>query len=230
MNFLKISVLATVFLAVNACKHKIPGPIGNTTTTGTNTTGVIITPTSTVNNKDSVCYAEEIAPILSSNCAMDGCHSAQNPNEGINLSSYAQVKKTISGKLLLQVIQDRGGNQMPPKPASPLSAAQILVIKNWVAQGMKENVDCLGPCDTSNVTYSGIVFPILQNACIGCHITQTPIFSSYAEIKPMMDNGKIPCTIQHGIGCSPMPKGTAALSPCKQKQIMKWLAAGSPNN
>jgi hypothetical protein len=228
MKYYLLLVIASASLISFSCKHKLPTPI--TPSPSATTTGSVITFTTPTNKKDSVCYSEEIQPLLSSNCAMEGCHDAISKTEGIDLSTYTGLKKTISGSTLLQVIQDQGSNRMPPSPRARLTNDQINLLKTWVQQGMKQNIDCTGPCDTTNITFAGTIFPIFQNSCIGCHKTDVPVFTDYAQIKVLMDNGKIPCSIAHGTGCSPMPKVGEALSLCKQKQIMKWLAAGSPNN
>lgn len=231
MLSLRLVIPALLLMTASACKHKTPDPIlpATTTTTTTTTTG---TPTGTfvVNAKDSICYAEDVQPFLSANCANEGCHDAETKREGINLTSYTTVKKTISGALLLQVIEAEGELRMPPSPRPRLTSAQISTLKAWVAQGMKEGIDCLGPCDTVNVSFSNVVFPIIQNSCISCHTSQPPLLSNYAQIKAQMDNGKIPCTINWQAGCSKMPKNAPQLSLCKRRQIMKWLSLGSPNN
>jgi hypothetical protein len=223
----------SLVMVLFACKHKIPEPKGGgaTTTTGT-TTGSTGTPTAPIvsNTKDSICYSEDVQPLLTSNCAVSGCHDSETKREGIDLSSYVSLKRTISGPLLVQIIETDGALRMPPAPRSKLSSGQIATIKSWVAQGMKEGVDCLGPCDTTAITFSGVVFPIIANSCNGCHSAQTPLLTNYEQIKAQMDNGKLLCTINWQSGCSRMPENGPQLSLCKRRQIVKWLEAGAPNN
>jgi hypothetical protein len=211
------------------CKHKIPEPALPSGTT----TGTVVTPTTPVtvtNPPDSVCFVEQILPILVSNCAKSGCHDTGAAQQGVMLDTYAHVRTTVSGHLLLQSIQDTGPLGMPPTPEQKLSAAQVLLIKKWVNEGMRDGIDCQGPCDSTNVTFSGTVLPILQNSCIGCHNNTAPVFTGHAGVKPLALDGKLLCAINHRNGCAAMPLNAAKLSECKIRLITKWVNAGSPDN
>lgn len=242
---MKSNIVITVVLLsllVVTCKHKLPEPKTNTTTTtGTtttttgSTTGGSTTGTTVVvppNPKDSVCYEQEIAPILNSNCAsQEGCHNAIDKKDGIDLSSYNSLTLTVSGPTLLKSINETDiKKRMPLYPNPALKASQIALIKQWVDQGMKIGVDCKAPCDTASITYSGTIKKILENDCFGCHQTFSPVFTNYDQLKSQLDNGKFECSINHGNGCFAMPKNTAKLDDCKIKQISIWLKAGYPNN
>lgn len=181
---------------------------------------------------DSVCFSDQILPILTSNCSQLGCHDNTTAQAGINLSSYSNLKASISGNLLMQVIQDSGPLGMPPiLSGNPkLTSTQINIIKTWVNQGMKNGIDCMGPCDTSHVTFSATILPIVQDACLGCHSNIQPILLTYDQIKFQVDSGKFYCVINHLAGCPPMPENSPQLSACKLLQINKWINAGAPNN
>ncbi len=212
------------------CKHE-PNTIeliadSTSGSTGNTTSGNVI---------DSICYDDQIAPILNSSCAKSGCHNDTTHAMGINLSSYDKVISTVSPKLLIQAINDGiagtpiVGMPQPPYPA--LSTAQRDLIQTWINQGMKNGIDCIGPCDTINVTYSSTVLPILQNACLNCHSgVYTPFLASYDSVAFYANNSKLDCVIKWQSGCSPMPKGGSQLSACKIKQIEIWIKAGAPNN
>lgn len=239
-RFVLLATLLALFAVT--CKHKRPEPTAPTTTTtgttgGTTTGGTTTGGTTTgggaaTNLKDSVCFEQEIFPLLSSNCANQaGCHNSIDKKDGIDLSSYASLKATLSGKLLLRVINEIDPDKrMPLAPNPALNASQIALITSWVNQGMKSNIDCQSTCDTLNVTYSGIVKKIVEDNCFGCHATISPILTNYTQLKIIIDNGRFDCVINHRNGCSPMPKNAAKLSACKLKQISKWLAAGAVNN
>jgi hypothetical protein len=216
-------LLLTVFVD---CKHKPEAPVpADTTNANPPGTG------ETVNIKDSVCFEDEIRPILISNCAYSGCHDDTTKQSGISLYSYQTVKSTISGNLLMQIIQDPGQLRMPPAPNAKLSSAQIQLLQTWVNEGMKQGIDCLGPCDTASVTFSGTINPIIQNSCIGCHGSgSTTDLSSYSNVLVQVNNGKLDCAVNHSGGCQPMPQNGPKLSLCKLKQIKIWIDAGAPNN
>ena len=91
-------------------------------------------------------------------------------------------------------------------------------------------------CDTTNITYSGSVKPILD-LCIGCHSNSSASSSGggiqlqdYADVKSRALDGKLLGSIKHTGGFSPMPKNSAQLESCKITIIEKWITAGEPNN
>lgn len=221
-------LFCVISVLISNCKHdpnEIPTPKIDTTTTPTPT------PTPTPNPKDSICFSNDILPIFASSCAQAGCHDDATHSDGVILISYQSTISTLSGKLLMQVIQDSGENGMPLAPTPKLNATQIATIQSWVNQGMKNGIDCSAACDTTNITYTLTIQPIMQNSCVGCHGTSGGIaLDSYANVKKQVDNGRLNCTINWASGCSAMPKNTAKLSDCKLKQIKKWIDAGAPNN
>lgn len=230
--FLRINTLAlyVVMVLLCSCKHDLPEPYTPTTSTAPTV------PTNTTTNvADSVCYDQQIQPILSSNCARSGCHSDSSASAGIVLSSYLSLKRTLSSDLLLKAIQDTGALAMPPGNDS-LSNSQIQLIKKWVAEGMKSGIDCQEVCDTTIVTFSKTIWPLLLNNCVGCHRTDAPVFTTYTEVKALVVNGKLMCAVQQKNGCSAMPKGfdgngkQLKLSDCNVRKIARWIYLGAAND
>lgn len=89
-------------------------------------------------------------------------------------------------------------------------------------------------CDTSNITLSGVVRPILENRCITCHNAG---FSSggvdldtYNELARWANNGKLLSSIVHDGNASAMPKGSPKLDDCKIQQIKLWIEQGAKND
>jgi hypothetical protein len=175
---------------------------------------------------DSLCYSDQISPIFVANCAQSGCHDHITRQSNVDMSSYSNVISTISGSFLLQVIQDPGSHQT--SGYMPLSDVQIQALKDWVDQGMKDGVNCYS-CDSSNVTFSGTINPIIQHDCISCHSTTGTLLATYSDVKITVDNGKFLCTVLQDT-CQAMPQGSLKLIDCKINQIKKWIAAGAPNN
>ena len=100
-----------------------------------------------------------------------------------------------------------------------------------------DKADLLYPdkaCDSTAVTYSTSVLPILSSNCISCHGGSTPSaginFSTYAGVKQQVDNGKLWGAISHSPNYSPMPKNSNQLSSCNLSKIRIWISAGAPNN
>ncbi len=91
-----------------------------------------------------------------------------------------------------------------------------------------------GDCDTSNISYSNDVWPIINNNCTDCHGGSAPAgnigLENHDQIKIVADNGKLLGTINHEDGYSPMPKGGGKLADCSRLKIDTWVNMGSPDN
>lgn len=94
-----------------------------------------------------------------------------------------------------------------------------------------------GSCQTSGVTYSGAVSPILNAKCNSCHSAAAAassgggiILDNHGSVKAYADNGKLLGSINHAGGFSPMPKGGAKLTNCEISKITAWVSQGAPNN
>jgi hypothetical protein len=90
-------------------------------------------------------------------------------------------------------------------------------------------------CDTTAVTYSGSVAPILGQACTSCHSPDggtPPNLNNYAEIKNYIDQSpnEISARINFVDGVAPMPQGGNKLPLCDIRKIELWIAGGYPNN
>lgn len=90
------------------------------------------------------------------------------------------------------------------------------------------------PCDTTNVTYSANVWPVINDNCTSCHSGSAPSgnisLTDYSEIVDAADNGSLLGTIRHDAGWTPMPKGGAQLPDCDIQRIEIWVEDGTPNN
>lgn len=88
-------------------------------------------------------------------------------------------------------------------------------------------------CDTTNVTYSQTIVPILNTNCYVCHFTGSPesniALDTWAGVKVMVDNGKLIPSINH-TGPFPMPKNGSMLDICSIEKIQTWVTHGAPNN
>ncbi len=219
-----LTALGLVFIIT--CRHQ-PNEIPTPTSSNGNGNG-----NGSGNVKDSVCFAEEILPLLISNCAKAGCHDATTHQEGINLTSYGNVMSTISASDLMNSVHGTGGiDIMPPANAPPaLTSSQINLLQAWVNQGMLNGIDCQCNIDTNNVTFSGVIFPMFQANCLGCHTSSTPILTNYSLIKFQLDTGRLYNAINHLGGVPPMPQNSPQLSSCRIIAFNKWVNAGAPNN
>jgi len=89
-------------------------------------------------------------------------------------------------------------------------------------------------CDTTNITYSAKVLPLIQNNCYSCHSGAAPSgnvsLDSYTNLKIYADNGKLMGVISHASGYSPMPQGGNKMSSCEISTIQTWINNGTLNN
>ncbi|MFK5857460.1 MAG: hypothetical protein QM503_15125 [Bacteroidota bacterium] len=101
-----------------------------------------------------------------------------------------------------------------------------------------DNIEELYPepisCDTSNVTYSNDILPVLTSSCITCHSGAAPAgnirLQTYDEIVAAANNGSLLGAISHDPNWSPMPKNGTKLSDCYISKLEIWIDNGTPNN
>lgn len=97
-----------------------------------------------------------------------------------------------------------------------------------------ENVEPKHPCDTVDATYSGVVQPILEQSCYGCHgngnMQGGVDLGSYDAVVVSANNGRLSGAINHEAGYKPMPALNPKLDSCDIYLIDKWIDDGALNN
>jgi hypothetical protein len=94
----------------------------------------------------------------------------------------------------------------------------------------------ISTCDTTQVTYSGTIIPILNDNCYRCHGTTTNtgsggiILQDYNVLKGFAADGKFYGDAAHLPGYIPMPYDGGKLSDCDLQKVKKWVDNGYPNN
>jgi uncharacterized membrane protein len=229
--------LVSSLLLSYSCKHLplndgiiIPvDPIGNGNNTGSQC------------SPDTVYFVQQILPLMQSGCAVSGCHDAITHKEDLRLDSYSNIMATgginvnnPTGSKIYRAMVKTDEERMPPAPASPMNSSQLAVIAKWIGQGAKNNSCTESGCDTTNVTYTNHIKPMVQNACQGCHSGAAPgggiELSTYAGIKAVADNGKFYGSISHLSGYNAMPKNGNKLTDCQIKMVQIWINQGAPQN
>lgn len=233
----KLGLLAVVLFVLSCLNDKnMPNPTttGTDTSTGTTTTQPS-TPAVVTCSPDTVYFNQTILPLITSNCAMSGCHDAISHKEGVILTDYTHIRAYSSttnpaGSTLYRSIVT---GYMPPK--GPLASTQMASLLKWMQQGAKNN-SCLasGNCVATNVSFANTVLPTLRTNCTGCHSGTTPSagidLNSYATVKVQAANGKLVGSISHAAGYIAMPSATVSLSACEISQIKAWVTEGTLNN
>lgn len=92
-------------------------------------------------------------------------------------------------------------------------------------------------CDTTNVTYSGTILPILQTNCYGCHSASQNVNSGkginledFSLLKQRVISGELSASIEPNSILVQMPKDGAVLPACSLTKIRIWIDKGAPNN
>ena len=94
----------------------------------------------------AVSFSKDVLPILKTTCGK--CHGGKDSKGGIDLSSYATVKKGgKDGPVVVEGSPDKsslvtsisGDKPDMPKKAAPLTKQQVTTISAWVKEGAKNN-------------------------------------------------------------------------------------------
>jgi len=93
-------------------------------------------------------------------------------------------------------------------------------------------------CDTTHVTYSISVQPIIMTWCLACHSNQQVSegagggnhLEGYSNLRVFALNGRLLGAVEHLPGYSPMPKYGNKLDSCDVAKIRIWVTNGAPNN
>jgi hypothetical protein len=122
-----------------------------------------------------------------------------------------------------------------PKGLLSLIIPIIAILLGSCAYHNEEDLysDNSNSCDTSNVTYSGTVLPVLQASCLGCHATAVNAFDGggvdledFESFKTRIGDGSFMGVITHSGGYPQMPKGGAKLDTCTVTKIKAWIDQG----
>lgn len=226
------AILVGIFGFAGSCTHEPMDPASG------NPGGMKEIPGSVGRNcsTDSVYYSNDIFPLISSTCAMSGCHSGRRPAEGIDLTTYSSILRIVTpgnptGSKIYREITKTGSERMPPPPMPAWTSAQVALLSKWIAQGARNN-GC-DRCDTVDFKYSTALKNIISAKCQGCHNPSTKSgnidLSTYAGVKAVTTNGRLYGSVTWSTGYSKMPPALK-LPDCEIRQIKKWIDAGAPNN
>ena len=125
----RLGFLAVLLLAISCLNDKnLPSPTTNGTDTNAGTVTNPSTPAVVTCSPDTVYFNQTILPLITSNCAMSGCHDAISHKEGVILTDYTHIRAYSSttnpaGSTLYRSIVT---GYMPPK--GPLTSTQMASI------------------------------------------------------------------------------------------------------
>lgn len=97
-------------------------------------------------------------------------------------------------------------------------------------------------CDTTDVSYSADIVPILESQCLGCHdAVSAPVsgggknFEGYSNLVSYVNAGKPDSSILYQSvawtpGVASMPLGGSQIGDCELALIESWINQGAQNN
>lgn len=246
-------LLAGIILFI-ACRHEIAelNPAFQTANVDTITltnpadsSGGLVTKTDTAISTcspDSVYFASQFFPLIQSSCAMSGCHNAITRADGIVLTDYTNIMKTVragdplNSKLYKSLIDSDPSDRMPMAPVAPFTQTQIALVYKWIQQGAKNNActntSSTSTCVTTNMSFANNVLPIFSINCNGCHNATAPAgginLTNFTGTKSA--SARLVGSITHSVGFVPMPSSTTKLGACEINKITAWVSQGSINN
>jgi hypothetical protein len=187
---------------------------------------------------DTVYFSNHILPLVVSSCGTTGCHSQDSHREGVILTDYASILRTggirpgnPNDSKFLETLTDNGEDRMPPPPNDPWNSEQIEMMRKWIAQGAKNNA-CSDGCDTSSVTFSGQIWPMMETYCTGCHSTGSAgggiVIAGYDDLVALAGNGSLMGSVRYEADFANMPTNQQ-LSECNISLLQKWIDDGFPD-
>lgn len=107
----------------------------------------------------------------------------------------------------------------------------------YLSSCSKESADRLAganSCDTTNVSYSKQILPILQDNCYTCHQGNNSFsgidLSNFATLQTHVKNGDLKSAVTHTGSVTPMPYQLPMLPSCEVNTIVAWVDQGALNN
>jgi hypothetical protein len=82
-------------------------------------------------------------------------------------------------------------------------------------------------CDTTAVSYTNQIEPIVTLNCIGCHSSTNPKLTSYEQVVDAAKNASLFCAINHSGSCQTMPP-TGKLPDSLLKLFDTWKCKNYP--
>lgn len=234
---LSFLTIVSIIILIASCKHELDYPVENNNP-------IVVNPPDTLEtdpcHPDSIYFENDILPLIISTCAQPGCHDAATAQNGVILIDYSSIMNhgdvepfDPESSDIYEVITDPDQeDRMPPQGEGSLTQDQINDIYLWIAQGAQNN-GC-SECDTTDVTFSGAVLPIIELNCQGCHSGSSPnadlTLLDYTDVSAVAINGSLYPSITGTGGYEQMPFNGNPLSQCDIDKIEIWINDGAPDN
>lgn len=167
-------------------------------------------------------FTDDVAPLMKTlKCA--SCHGAGATSP--TLVSYANYK--ASAVKVLSALKD---GSMPKDAKSKVTAAQIKVVSDWIADGKLERTATNPSPKAAVVSYDGWTKSFLEISCMNCHGANgtSPNLSTFVTAKAA-GKGSYAAMIDSAAKTR-MPKNAAAIPAAKLAKFKVWVDAGMPQS
>ena len=211
-----------------------------------------------LDNLDTICFEQEILPIIQTSCGISGCHNSVY-SEGFSAVSYNTIINAVkpgypNSSLLYKVITNINGEQIMP-PDQPLNKEQRTAIMIWISQGalntscdLSKTTDTLDPLPVDNFNYDSVCFtqrvlPLIRSSCAtaNCHdaithkeglrLTDYSHIASSSLVKPFNPGGSKLYKVLNESGEDRMPRAPNPPFTSEQKAIIyNWIEEGALNS
>ena len=118
-----------------------------------------------------------------------------------------------------------------------LAGITVGAIVLYLSGCAKESADRLSAgstCDTTAVSYSKQILPLLEDNCYTCHqgaaASSGIDLSNFATLQSHVANGDLASAVTHTGSVTPMPYELPMLPSCEVNTIVAWVNQGALNN
>jgi mono/diheme cytochrome c family protein len=220
-------------LYITACGETIVGDIAQVDTIDCSNTC----------SPDTLYYEQDIRLLFERHKCI-ACHEANHPS-GIAMETFDQVIASnivVPGdpdnSILMESITttDQGRLMPPPQFYDKMSPQDIEMVRQWILQGAQQVACEIGTsCDTTAVSYAGVVLPILEANCISCHTAgNSPgggvVLDTYGGVRDAARSGRLLGSVLRWDDFAAMPKNEPPLDDCELLQIKQWINTGFLQN
>lgn len=87
---------------------------------------------------EQITYTSNVKAVMDASCATSGCHNAQTKADGIDLSTYSEVRDESSNNRFMGSMRHESGFDRMPEGAQKLSDDVLDMIACWISNGTPE--------------------------------------------------------------------------------------------
>ena len=110
----------------------------------------------------------------------------------------------------------------------------MLILSIGCHYDVEEDLVVRSDCDTTEVSYSRDILPIIEGRCYKCHAASLNLggitLEGYGRLIIQINSGRLIGAVRRESGFSPMPQNENMLNECNIKMLEAWIDNGAPDN